>query len=538
MHNLDDIIQNLLSTDWATQFNFLHTPKIEALQKDVAIRALSVAGGSEVAKSLGFSVINTIVSPPVDDSQPTVPEDQASDSDEPDTADSNLAPIPTTTFLSSKEIGFGADEPEVPAETVEVKVATPKPEFVPPKPPKFHFTLPSFSLPSLTLPKLKSTWLVVLLSTLLLLGVGLYLIWFLPHATVTVFVLPKNLDETVKLTLSKNVGEVDFDTATVPVEAIELTQNGEQIIEATGKKIVGESAKGEVTIYNRTSSNKTFTKGTLLSAGSLKFTLDSDVSVASKSAGSDYIDVPGKVNVAVTAQAIGSESNLKEGTEFTIQSFAKDSYVAKNDSALKGGTSEEILVVSKEDQANLTKDLTASLMQALKSSSQANLDPQYGVYLVEDQLKTKDPVFSAKVGEPAKSLSLTMTVTGTILRYKLEDVTNLVNSQIDAEIPSGYVRANLPSNVTLTGSVTSADGTKVTSTANVSVSLLPLVNSNLILSTLKGKRPATIENILRDSIPGYDSTLVSITPSAMPPKLKLIPHNKQNIKLIISPNSK
>lgn len=61
MHDLSDIIQNLLSVDWPSQFNFLHLPKVEALPKDVAIRALAVAGGSEVAKSLGFTVSETTV---------------------------------------------------------------------------------------------------------------------------------------------------------------------------------------------------------------------------------------------------------------------------------------------------------------------------------------------------------------------------------------------------------------------------------------------------------------------------------------------
>jgi RNase H-fold protein (predicted Holliday junction resolvase) len=138
MHNLDDIIQNLLSVNWQTQFNFLHLPKIEALAKDVTIRALAVAGGSEVAKSLGFAVSETSPEPTGSDlegrAQPADTEAGRSD--------------PEEILLSAQEIGFveekidfidPEDEPPVPITAV-VGLHTPGVS-VP-----YSFVLPKFKL--------------------------------------------------------------------------------------------------------------------------------------------------------------------------------------------------------------------------------------------------------------------------------------------------------------------------------------------------------------------------------------------------------
>jgi hypothetical protein len=292
---------------------------------------------------------------------------------------------------------------------------------------------------------------------------------------------------------------------------------------------------GEVTVYNRTSASKTFNKGTTLSSGSLKFTLDSDVTVASKSAGSDYIDVPGKANVNITAAAIGQASNLSAGTELTIQNFGKDSYVAKNDAALKGGTSEEVQVVDKTDQSSLIKDLTVELLEKLKNSALVGSSAGTGVYLIESSAKAEDITYSAKVGEAAKDLTAELTVKATLLKYQTEDVTTLVNSAIDGAVPAGYVRSVLPSTVDLTASEVAEDESSVEGSAKVKVALLPLINSDELRSLLKGKNMTGLENILKQYIPGYQSAQVVITPRWIPTRLKTIPRNSENITVDIMP---
>lgn len=538
MHNLEEIIQNLLSVDWQSQFNFLHTPKIEALGKDVAIRALAVAGGAEVAKSLGFSVSDQTIDVPV------LPESDSKG--EIDESDSKL--------LTAEEIGFTSsvveakskidfiDPEDAPPTTTSVGV---DPRVDPPsKPskPKTPFVMPKLKLPTLTLPTFKFN----LTSTkplwwylgggLLLFGLLVfYLIWILPKATITAQVAPKILEQDVNLTLSTLDSTVEFADLVVPAKLESLVESGEKIIETTGKKIVGEAAEGQVTIYNRTSSTKIFPKGTTLSVSGLKFTLDSDVTVASKSAGVDYVDVPGKASVGITAAAIGTEGNMASGTEFTIASFGKDSYVAKNDATLSGGTSEEVQVVGKDDQSELVKSLTTELLQTLEAQAKSNTSPGTGAYLIPDSAKVDSATYSAKTGETAKSLTLNLTVKVSLLKYKTEDVATLVNSAIDAGVPSGFVRANLPSVVDLSASSVSEDETSVKGKAKVKISLLPVLDTTAITSAVKGLKPTAIGDIMRAGIPGFTEANVEITPRFIPTKLKMIPLNPKNIQLEVVP---
>lgn len=545
MHDLSEIIQSLLSVEWLAQFHFLHTPKIESLPKDVAIRALSVAGGSEVAKSLGMDVTKTQVSA-VAEVEPETEEVVNVDPMETDSVESTQVVEPVEDvpeLLTAEEIGFTTST--IDKDEKVSKVEEEEPELEPVAKPvtvKKSMSMPSIHLPKIKLPHFKlsmpnigKSWWLIAGVLALVAGLLFYLIWVMPRAVITVSVIPKTLDENVELTLSTTDSDIDFADKIVPAQIETITESGQSMSESTGKKTIGDPAVGEVTIYNRTSSPKTFAKGATLSSGSIKFTLDSDVTVASKSAGSDYIDVPGKANVAITAAAIGSASNLSGGTELTVQNFGRDSYVAKNDSALKGGTSEEVRVVSKEDQTELVKSLTVELLDKLRSNALAKSVPGTGVYVIEESASVDEVEYSAKVGEVAESLTATLTLKATLLNYATQDVTTLVNSAIDQAVPQGFVRANIPSTVDLAASSVSEDEKTVKGTAKVRVSLLPVIDQSRLLSLLKGKRAQELEAILSQTIPGYQSTLVQITPAFIPTKLKAIPLNPSNIKLNVAP---
>ena len=57
--DFEEAKQQLLSFDWQKELSFLHFPKIESLTSDISIRAIAIAGGSEVARSLGFEITET-----------------------------------------------------------------------------------------------------------------------------------------------------------------------------------------------------------------------------------------------------------------------------------------------------------------------------------------------------------------------------------------------------------------------------------------------------------------------------------------------
>ncbi len=546
MHNLDDIIQNLLSIDWQTQFSFLHTPKIEALPKDVAIQALAVAGGSEVAKSLGFAVSESTPTGP-GLAGPSGSDLEGSAQPRPDNLRGRSDPEGEV-LLSAQEIGFTDpkldfidpdDEP--PAAPVKLE-PEPQPQPDPPRAdksdrPKLSFHFPPLHLPhfQLNLGTIKRHWWILGGVLVLLSALVFWLVWLLPSALLTVTVIPKTLEQDVELTLSTTDSSINFSDSIVPAQIQSVQESGEKMIETTGEKTVGDPAKGEVVIYNRTSSSKTFAKGVSLAFGTLKFTLDQDVTIASKSAGSDYVDVPGKASVPITSSSIGENSNLPSGTEFTLASFSKDSYVAKNEQAFTGGTEEVVQVVGKDDQKLLLTALTEELLEKIKSTAAGLNNPGSGIYLVPDSAKVQNDSYSARVGETAKTLTLNLSLQASLLKYNTQDVTTLVNSAIDQAVPAGYVRAGLPSTVELSASNIEENGLSVQGKAKVKVALLPIIDTQALQLSLKGKPATAIEGILTQAVPGYQSTLVELTPHWLPTRFKLIPYNPKNILLDITP---
>jgi hypothetical protein len=255
MHDLEDIIQNLLTVNWQTDFNFLHMPKIEALAKDVAIRALSVAGGSEVAKSLGIALS------PIP-SVKTVSEPEGSD-----TKDETEEPE----LLSADEIGF-TQKP--------TKMDFVDPEDAPVEPKPMKLTVPKIKLPKISLPSFKFNlsgmkkhyWIA--LGGLFVLGfLSFYLVWLMPKAVVNIAVVPKSLDQDVEITLSTTDSDINFAKHIVPASIETVSESGENMMETTGKKTVGDPAGGEITIYNRTSTVKNLSKDDSISYVNLNLRL-------------------------------------------------------------------------------------------------------------------------------------------------------------------------------------------------------------------------------------------------------------------------
>lgn len=550
MHDLSEIIQNLLSVDWPSEFNFLHIPKIESLPKDVAIRALSVAGGTEVAKSMGFTISETIPTHAEDMKPIEVRHDPLAESVSDPIIEDSILP-PDLELLSPEEIGFTeltsivvAESPRPPTDITSTSLPArgEAEKSLSKNHHHLHLEIPKFKLPSFTLPKvkfnlrkIKSHWWIIGWIFVVLGVFVFWLVWLMPNAIVTVRVLPKTLEENIEITLSTTEPTISFSDRIIPASIEYVSESGDKMMATTGKKIIGDPSIGVVTIYNRTSSNKVLPKGTVISASSLKFTLDQDVTVASKSAGSDYIDVPGKANVSVTAQAIGREGDLPASTEFTIMSFGKDSYVAKNDSAFTGGTSEEVRVVGKEDQKKLVEALVTDLLTSLTNKSKENSSPGTGIYLIEDSVQIDTVSYSAKIGETATNLTTNLTIKAGLLKYKTEDVTTLVNSSIDQAVPVGYIRANLPSTVDLVASSISESGDTVKGNAKVQVSLLPVINNSALQSSISGKNRHVTERILASEIPGYQSAEIQILPNWIPTRLKFIPINSSHITIQTKP---
>jgi hypothetical protein len=159
----------------------------------------------------------------------------------------------------------------------------------------------------------------------------------------------------------------------------------------------------------------------------LQFTLDEDVQVASASESIGSLTF-GKADVRVTASAIGTQSNLASGGEFTFKDVSSSTAIARNDKAFAGGTSREVTVVSRLDYDAFVKTLSAELIEKAKQDFAQVVSGSQKI--IDDTIKTTvtEKVFNLEIDEEAKQLDGKLTVTMSGIAYTDADVRALLTS--------------------------------------------------------------------------------------------------------------
>ncbi len=494
-HNLQELSQLLNSQDWSQTFNFLHLPQIEALPQDIGIRAVALAGGREIAKSLGLLSSASQAEP-------------------------LAAPLPSTTPISPtppadqlKELGFSLDSDQV------------QPSSSPPSPqakPKKH--LPKLALPSLSLPsfsfKLPHFQLnkLPLVFGLLFLVLSLSLLgaffWFVPQADLTLYLQPKNIQT-----------DLELNDNSLPAQTFRYVLSGHKSLSTTGSGLVGDKAKGKVTIYNRTSLPKTFLSGTILTAQKLKFTLTDSVTVASKSTSADYTEIPGKSEAGIVAQAIGDQYNLPAQTEFQIASYSPSSFIARNQQALTGGNSRQVQTVSKADLRSLYQELVSQLQTDFKT---AIATQSADLVFTQPDFKVLDKTYSHQLGDQADKLDLDLKLEFYGSSYHKQDILNLVKSKLKDRIPLGFHQ--LDNSLDL---VPAPSSTSSSLKFQAKISLLPDLDLSSLAKLLRGKSPDQVSRLLHSLIPEFSHASLNLTPAWLPPKLRFLPLNSRRLHLSI-----
>lgn len=541
---LEEARQELVKYPWPEgRLKFLHLPKVEILSDDFDIKAVGLAGGYEVAKAEGVTVLESVGEKGKE--EPKGLEEKEEE---------NFG------FIKGKDVAQESPpkEPEVKEEEREmaeeiVEKEAQMPSVEPPTEPveeekgRSRFVLPLAKLSQFKFPKFNLAGLKAVVSgfnlegrTPLIIGsVGAFLLmiigglfalyWYLPQAEVVLIMSPQRLEKEFTLKLDPNLETANKEELALPAEEVTATFEGEKTKETTGTKPVGDPAKGEMTIYNQTSSKKTFSAGTeIIGPDDLTFSLDEDVTVASESAGPDYTKIPGKASVKVTALEIGSEGNLAAGTEFKIGNYASSDFIAKNESALSGGTSREIQVVSEDDQDKLLAELEEELKN--KAIGELSAKVPGGKKLLEESLSTKvaEKSFNKKTGEETNEVKLSLKLEATALSYSEEEAQALIEEKIKDSVPSDFEYKREESEVSFTLDEVNKDGSALF-TAKLKAELLPKMDLEEVKKNLAGKQPGIGKTYL-DNLPNVEGVTIKISPP-FPRGLATFPRRASRIEI-------
>lgn len=532
--SLEEAKQEFISYSWTKELSFLHFPKIDIIASDTDSKAV-VSGA---AKEMGFSF--------EEESQKVV---QDKTEDQPESAKDIRREKPSLTDASKEdgekqeeqkeeEEAFGfVKERDLVEELANPPLTIDEKDDENEQPPLSSFLTPLRSLgtfitalkfPSIKIPSFSSLpmhmWTpVIALAIFCAAFISFYLLF--PNTTITLHPQIRTLEKDVQITVDVASSSVDKEKKKIPAAVVEIKEEGEKSQKATGKNTVGDKAKGEVTIYNKTENRKTFPKGTILiSPSNLRFSLDDETTVASTAA---FELTPSSIKAKVTADAIGEESNLPANTNFPFKDFPTSSYFAKNDAPLSGGTKRDIVAVSQQDQEALLVALTDELKSKAKNelSNKSEGNRIVDIEMKED-VSTKK--YSKNIGDEAESFSLKLAITFNTLAYKDSDLLELVGSEIDKDVPAGFLfkRDMFDTAVRSFKKEKSGD----TLIIHYKATLLPNVDTGKIKNDIVGKTKTAVEGYLR-SLP-LESFTIAQNPQ-LPPPLDLLPQRAENITIEI-----
>lgn len=384
-------------------------------------------------------------------------------------------------------------------------------------------SLPGFPVSALAFGSSSKIFLLVPLLLFIVIAAFIGYI-FLVKATVTLYVEPKVIERTEEITFSAS-GGTDIERKMLQAEAITQEEEGSTSTDATGKKEVGEKAKGSVTIYSNLAKEQTFEKGTVITASNnIKFTLDDTVKVASKAGASDPTRT---VKVNVTAADIGKEYNLPSGSKFTIGSFSVADAEAKNESAFSGGSKKEVTVIAKKDITTLEEELPKSLEEKAKEALKEKITDDKILLGGFVDATLEDASFDKKAGDEASSVTLTATVRYQGLVYNKKDAEGIAAALLDIEENEMTFATNgLMFDVK---DVKKKNNTYVAS-VDIQGAVIPKVDHEALKQELAGKSFDQAREVIA-RVPQVDDVEISLSPPF--PFPQLLPRLSKNITIVI-----
>ena len=393
--------------------------------------------------------------------------------------------------------------------------------------------LPSLPKMPLTLPAtiMGSKALIALPIFLLIIGGVLYFYFFQLGATITLSVQPQVVRENEAVTLAAGQSN-NFSNGTLAARVVEISLEGEEKAQATGKKEVGEKAKGTVTLFNSSDSRRTLAKGTTLTTqNDLEFVTEDEVTISSAS-GDIFSGIKsGQTKVNVVAKEIGQEYNMPSNTRFSIS--GSTTLAGRNESAFSGGSKRNVTVISQKDITTLSQALPKKLEEQAKKELAGKVQGGEAVLGVFTDVSVDDENTSHKVGDEAKEVTLKATITYKTLSYKESDI---------AELAKNTLLSTNANNLTLSDRTlkTKLSDVEVESEDEVSTSvemeggLLPSIKQQEIAQNIKGKSFETAKDYLA-GLPQVKSAEIKLSPN-LPFLPKFLPRKADNITVEVVSN--
>lgn len=367
----------------------------------------------------------------------------------------------------------------------------------------------------------------IMIPIILIALIGLTLLYvFKVKADVILTLEPKGIEKEETVTLAVGAAN-DFNEKVIEAKEVEVQLEGSSTITATGKKEIGEKAKGTVTLFNSSESKRTLPAGTTLtSSNNREYVTDKEVVVASAS-GDIFSGIKsGTAQVNVTAKQIGNEYNLPSNTKFTTT--VSNTLAARNDSAFSGGSKKEVAVFSKKDADKLSTDLPESLEEKARQAIREKLGKDEEALNDFTDITLTKKNFDKDVNDEAKQVTLKATVLFTTLSYNSNDLTELAQTLLKDEFSENLSLSDKDTDI-LVENVNIKNDEEAEATLKIKGGLLPKINNEEIINEISGKSFSQASAYL-NQLSQVKNSEIKLIPN-IPLLPKYLPRVKDNISI-------
>lgn len=362
---------------------------------------------------------------------------------------------------------------------------------------------------------------------LIVLGVLFYL--FYPKAVVTLAVKTDSFEQPLEITIDNNIQKADEARKAIPGELLESEQQGSKKFSATGKKEIGEKAKGTITVSNDSGTAQTVASGTEFKSDSGQiFRSTANVSILGATASVDshgnVVKTLGKSDVSVEASDPGDQFNISP-TNFTV--IGHDMLTGRSTTAMSGGISRQLTIVTQNDLNNAKSELSNELY----SAGHDDLKKKAGKSKIMDSSFKDDAIsFTAdkNVNDQSDDFNITVKTKSSTISFIEDDFRAMVVAALGGLVPKDK-ELILSSSDEISSSMTDVDIAhgllKIKGT--VKTKLAPKIDQDQLKNSIKGKKSTEAEDIIKLN-KAVDSVSVILAPSWW---LKKVPNIDKNIKL-------
>ena len=515
-----DLSQEFISHTWSKSLPFLHLPQIATLPPNFDARAVLFGAATQ----MGFEVLQEPNKK--EELTESIPEIEKEQKEE-------YSLLADFGFIGEKNITKTPIQPE-----------KDKQEIVPPKSSKINFNL-ALTMVKDKLSKLyhfkkipisiAPTQKYIFIGILSFISIALFIIFYLfgTSATVVLTIKPRIIEQNKNVSFSTSKA-TDPSKGIVAAETVSISEEGSSSTAATGKKEVGNHAKGKATIFNSLSQAKTLPEDTIIrSPNGLEFTLDDSLTIkAVASHSADETVSPSTASVSVTATQIGKESNLPSGTKFSVSNFDTSEIVAKNDSPFSGGTKKEVTVVSKEDKDRLLEELPKSLLSRAKDHIAKQISKDKSLLPIFTNITLDKKKLDRQVGEQADKIKLNATVIYEGIAYRKDDLKSLARSLIQDSISNNLMVNYEKLKIGIKDVLQKQDNINLT--LNIKALLQPKIDEKSLASQISGMSYEIARGKL-SRIPQVSDIKIHISPN-IPFLPKILTKTAKNIKIVANLN--